>query len=193
VALERSGMDPTTLVLEITETVLAADTEPMIQRMLRLRRLGLSFAMDDFGTGYSALGYLRHYPIQMLKIDRSFIQALGEGAEDTALVRAILNLAITLRMQVVAEGVEESWQARLLHCLGCTLGQGFYFARPMSGHDLAVALDGPIEGRRPPVPGAPSSGVPGDGPDSRVFLRPLGLAGAAYRAHEGVAVTPSVV
>ncbi len=193
VALERSGMDPTTLVLEITETVLAADTEPMIERMLRLRRLGLSFAMDDFGTGYSALGYLRHYPIQMLKIDRSFIQALGEGAEDTALVRAILNLASTLGMQVVAEGVEESWQARLLHCLGCTLGQGFYFARPMSGHDLAVALDGPIEGRRPPVPGAPFSGVPGDGPDSRVFLQPLGLAGAAYRAHEGVAVTPSVV
>jgi diguanylate cyclase (GGDEF)-like protein/PAS domain S-box-containing protein len=152
VALERSGMDPTTLVLEITETVLAADTEPMIERMLRLRRLGLSFAMDDFGTGYSALGYLRQYPIQMLKIDRSFVRALGEGAEDTALVRAILNLASTLGMQVVAEGVEERWQARLLHRLGCTLGQGYYFARPMDGNDLAVALDQPLEGRSLPRP-----------------------------------------
>jgi EAL domain-containing protein (putative c-di-GMP-specific phosphodiesterase class I) len=151
-ALERSGMDPTTLVLEITETVLAAETEPMIERMRRLRRLGVSFAMDDFGTGYSALGYLRHYPIQMLKIDRSFIQALGEGAEDSALVRAILNLASTLGMQVVAEGVEERWQARLLHRLGCTLGQGYYFARPMGGNDLALALDAPVEGRSLPVP-----------------------------------------
>ncbi len=191
VALERSGMDPTTLVLEITETVLAADTEPMIERMLRLRRLGLSFAMDDFGTGYSALGYLRHYPIQMLKIDRSFVHALGEGAEDTALVRAIVNLASTLGMQVVAEGVEESWQATLLHRLGCTLGQGYYFARPMDGKDLAVALAGPIEGRNLPVPGT-TPGVPGEGPDSGVFLGPLGLPGAAYRAHGGVAVTPSV-
>jgi len=184
-------MDPSTLVLEITETVLASDAEPMIERMVRLRRLGLSFAMDDFGTGYSALGYLRNYPIQMLKIDRSFIRALGEGAEDTALVRAILNLASTLGMQVVAEGVEESWQADLLHRLGCTLAQGFFFARPMGGKDLAVALAGPIEDRRLPVPAMPAPGMPGDGADSRVFLRPLGLAGTARRAHEGVA-TPSV-
>jgi len=182
VALEHSRMDPSTLVLEITETALAADTEPTIERMLRLRRLGLSFATDDFGTGYSSLGYLRHCPIQMLKIDRSFIHALGEGAEDTALVRAILNLASTLGMQVVAEGVEESWQAELLHRLGCT----------MDGNDLAVALAGPIEDRRLPVPGTPAPGVPGDGADSRVFLRPLGLAGPARRAHEGLA-TPSAV
>jgi EAL domain-containing protein (putative c-di-GMP-specific phosphodiesterase class I) len=161
--------------------------------MLRLRRLGLSFAMDDFGTGYSALGYLRHYPIQMLKIDRSFVRALGEGAEDTALVRAILNLASTLGMQVVAEGVEERWQARLLHRLGCTLGQGYYSARPWGADDLAVALDGPVEGRSLPVPGPRSPGVPGDGGDGGVFLRPLGLAGAAFRAHEGVAPTPSAV
>jgi len=190
-ALERSGIDPTTLVLEITETVLAAETEPMIERMLRLRRLGLSFAMDDFGTGYSALGYLRHYPIQMLKIDRSFIHALGEGPEDSALVRAILNLASTLGMQVVAEGIEERWQARLLQRLGCTLGQGYYFARPMQGCDLAVALDRPLEGRSLPVPGTPSPGAAGDGADSGVLFRPLGLADALFGAHEAAAPTPS--
>jgi hypothetical protein len=96
-------------------------------------------------------------------------------------------------MQVVAEGVEERWQARLLHRLGCTLGQGYYFARPMRADDLAVALDGPVEGRSLPVPGPRSPGVRGDGGDGGVFLRPLGLAGAAFRAHEGVAPTPSAV
>jgi diguanylate cyclase (GGDEF)-like protein/PAS domain S-box-containing protein len=137
-ALDDSGIDPTTLVLEITETGLMADTEDMVGRMVRLRKLGLSFAMDDFGRGYSSFSYLRQYPIQMLKIDRSFIDALGEGEENTALVLAILSLASTLGMQVVAEGVEEAWQAELLQRLGCTLAQGFYFARPMEVQDLAL-------------------------------------------------------
>jgi diguanylate cyclase (GGDEF)-like protein/PAS domain S-box-containing protein len=153
-ALADSCIDPTTLVLEITETALMAETEDTMDRMVRLRRLGLSFALDDFGKGYSSLTYLRRYPIQMLKIDRAFIDALADGAENTAIVLAVLSLASTLGMQVVAEGVEQEWQADLLRRLGCTMAQGFYFARPMNCHDLALTLAETAEGRALPLAGA---------------------------------------
>jgi diguanylate cyclase (GGDEF)-like protein/PAS domain S-box-containing protein len=182
-ALDDSGIDPTTLVLEITETTMMADTEDTIKRMLRLRQLGLSFAMDDFGRGYSSLSYLRQYPIQMLKIDRSFIDTLGEGAEGTALVLAILSLASTLGVQVVAEGVEEGWQAELLQRLGCTLAQGFYFARPMDRQDLALTLGGSVEDRTLPMAGTSAVGGPGGATDKVMLLSPLGLPVAGCLPH----------
>jgi diguanylate cyclase (GGDEF)-like protein/PAS domain S-box-containing protein len=181
-ALGDSGIDPTTLVLEITETSLMADTADTVGRMMRLRHLGISFAMDDFGRGYSSLSYLHRYPIQMLKIDRSFIEALGEGAESTALILAILSLASTLGMQVVAEGVEEGWQAELLQRLGCTLAQGFYFARPMDRKDLAQTLGGSVENRTLPAAGTPS-GVHAN--DKVMLLSPLGLPVAGCLADGG--------
>jgi diguanylate cyclase (GGDEF)-like protein/PAS domain S-box-containing protein len=182
-ALDDSGIDPTTLVLEITETGLMADTEDMVGRMVRLRQLGLSFAMDDFGRGYSSFSYLRQYPIQMLKIDRSFIDALGEGEENTALVLAILSLASTLGMQVVAEGVEEAWQAELLQRLGCTLAQGFYFARPMDRQDLALILGGSVEDRTLPIAGTSAVVCPCNASDKVMLLSPLGLPVAGCLPH----------
>ena len=169
--LASSGLDPITLVLEITESVLMTDTAATIERMERLRRTGPSFAMDDFGTGYSSLGYLRRYPIQILKIDRSFVVALGEGAEDTALVLAILSLANTLGMEVVAEGIEHAWQAGLLHRLGCALGQGFHFAKPMEIARLREAMS----------PGAGMS----PNPANVVALRPVGTPEAGARRSDG--------
>ncbi|HLI57534.1 MAG TPA: EAL domain-containing protein [Actinomycetota bacterium] len=139
-ALAESGIDPGRLVLEITESVLICDGEDIVARMRRLRELGVQFALDDFGTGYSSLGYLRRYPIQILKIDKSFVFALGEGPEETAVVRAILSLAATLGMEVVAEGIESRWQADKLRDLGCGLGQGFLFAAPLPAADLRAAL-----------------------------------------------------
>jgi EAL domain-containing protein (putative c-di-GMP-specific phosphodiesterase class I) len=180
-------------VLEITETALMADTQDTIDRMVRLRRLGLSFAMDDFGRGYSSLSYLHRYPIQMLKIDRLFIDALAEGAESTALVLAILSLASTLGMQVVAEGVEEGWQAELLERLGCTLAQGFYFARPMDRQDLALVLAGCAGGWTLPTAGTSAVVDPGDGTDKVMLLSPLGLPVAGCVSHEGVVVAPSAI
>jgi diguanylate cyclase (GGDEF)-like protein/PAS domain S-box-containing protein len=182
-ALDDSGIDPTTLVLEITETALMADTQDTIERMVRLRRLGLSFAIDDFGRGYSSLSYLRRYPIQMLKIDRLFIDALAEGAENTALVLAILSLASTLGMQVVAEGVEEGWQAELLQRLGCTLAQGFYFARPMDRRDLALILAGSVGDRTLPIAGTSAVGGPFNASDKLMLLSPLGLPVAGCLPH----------
>jgi EAL domain-containing protein (putative c-di-GMP-specific phosphodiesterase class I) len=178
-ALEESGIDPSTLMLEITETVLMADTEDTIERMEALRNMGLSFAMDDFGTGYSSLSYLRRYPIQMLKIDRSFIAALGEGEEDTALVMAILSLADTLGIEVVAEGIEHAWQAELLQSLGCALGQGYFFGRPMVKEALVGTLAGTGDGRWLPAPGTPTDGASGSG--GAVVLSPLrtGQSGSA--------------
>jgi EAL domain-containing protein (putative c-di-GMP-specific phosphodiesterase class I) len=139
-ALQDSGLPPSSLVLEITETVLMHDTEEIIARMAGLRDLGCQFAMDDFGTGYSSLAYLRRFPIQIVKIDRSFVASLGERAEDTAVVRAILSLAETFGMEVVAEGIEHQWQAEQLVRLGCERGQGYYFGRAMDKESLCALL-----------------------------------------------------
>jgi diguanylate cyclase (GGDEF)-like protein/PAS domain S-box-containing protein len=139
-ALQGSGLPPSSLVLEITETVLMQDSEEIIGRMAGLRDLGCQFAMDDFGTGYSSLAYLRRFPIQIVKIDRSFVASLGEAAEDTAVVRAILSLAQTFGMEVVAEGIEHQWQAEQLARLGCERGQGYYFGRAMDLENLCALL-----------------------------------------------------
>lgn len=145
-ALEESGLDPARLVLEITESVLMHDTRDTIERMHRLRAKGIQFAMDDFGTGYSSLSYLRRYPIQILKIDQSFVACLGDGAgiggeaENSAVVRAIISLAATMGMAVVAEGVETQLQADELVRLGCSWGQGYHLGRPTDISGLAQLL-----------------------------------------------------
>lgn len=129
--LAETGLPPTALVLEITETALIE--EPLAARRLEeFRRLGIRVALDDFGTGYSSLGYLRRFPIDVLKIDRSFVAGVGTGDESEALVRAILALGEALHLVVVAEGVEAPAQADRLQALGCALAQGFHFARPLA-------------------------------------------------------------
>jgi len=135
-ALEDSGLPPEALTFEITETVLMADTEPTIARLRAFKRLGVQLAVDDFGTGYSSLQYLHKFPIDVLKIAKPFVDGL---TEDTTLPQAILDLAGGFALRVVAEGVESEAQRQVLIDLGCQLGQGYLFARPLD-QGAATAL-----------------------------------------------------
>jgi diguanylate cyclase (GGDEF)-like protein len=130
-ALNDSGLEPWALTLEITESVLMHQSGATLERLRALKGLGLNLAIDDFGTGYSSLGYLQQFPIDVLKIDRTFVDAVGMEDEDPVLARAIIALGRTLQIETVAEGIERPEQRDGLRALGCTLGQGYHFARPM--------------------------------------------------------------
>jgi diguanylate cyclase (GGDEF)-like protein len=140
VALRRSGLPPEALVLEITETVMMADADLARSRMAELKRLGVRIAVDDFGTGYSSLGYLQSFDIDVLKIDKSFVDGVTEGAEQRAMLEAIIALARALRLTTVAEGIEEDGQHEAMLAMGCTLGQGYLFARPLGVAQLEALL-----------------------------------------------------
>jgi len=129
-ALAETGLDAGCLVLEMTESVVMQDTEATFAKLSKLKRLGIRIAIDDFGTGYSSLSYLHRFPIDILKIDRSFVQRLGEERDGTELARAIITLGETLGLEVVAEGIEYEHQLRQLVELGCVAGQGFYYSKP---------------------------------------------------------------
>jgi diguanylate cyclase (GGDEF)-like protein len=183
-ALSASGLRPGRLTLEITESVLMADTAATMDRLGSLRGLGVRVAIDDFGTGYSSLGYLRRFPLDAVKIDRSFIEDVTEGKRQAALVHAIVELCRTLELDTVAEGVETHEQAVRLTELGCELAQGFHFGRPMTARDLARRL---ANWARHEPEGPPSSGRIGAAGGSanrpavavgprRVFRTPLGSA-----------------
>ena len=131
-ALEETGLAPHRLNLEITESVLMEDSDSALDALRSLKALGVGLVLDDFGTGYSSLGYVKRFPIDVLKIDRSFVGGLGHDAEDDAIVTAVLSMGRALGLEVVAEGVETREQARHLQALGCTLAQGFLFARPLT-------------------------------------------------------------
>jgi diguanylate cyclase (GGDEF)-like protein len=137
-ALEESGMRPDTLVLEVTETVMMVDADVAAARLDALKALGARIAMDDFGTGYSSLGYLSRLPVDILKMDRSFLSPNGEGA--TGLAAAIIAIGERLGLEVVAEGIEFEDQILTLQGLGCELGQGFLFAKPMPHRALVRYL-----------------------------------------------------
>ena len=130
-ALETTGLPPNRLVLEITESGLMRDPRAVLGRLQALRELGVRLAIDDFGTGYSSLSYLRWMPIDVLKMDKSFVDDLGSGDQRTALAGTIAGLARTLSMTVVAEGIERPEQADMLHAMQCELGQGYLFAAPL--------------------------------------------------------------
>jgi diguanylate cyclase (GGDEF)-like protein len=139
-ALDASGLDPDQLMLEITESVLAADQEAMLERLSGLRALGVHLAIDDFGTGYSSLAYLRHLPVDVLKLAKPFVDGLLHGAEEAALTNAILRIADLLGLRVIAEGIEQEAQALELARLGCPYGQGFHFARPLDQFAVEALL-----------------------------------------------------
>ena len=129
-ALAESGLEPRCLTLEITETVLMDDTDLAVERLRELKDLGVRLALDDFGTGYSSLSYLSRFPVDILKMDRSFLRE-GATPETSSLATAVVALGATLNLEVVAEGIEFPEQWHSLRDLGCEMGQGFYFARPM--------------------------------------------------------------
>ncbi|BFU43426.1 putative bifunctional diguanylate cyclase/phosphodiesterase [Krasilnikovia sp. MM14-A1004] len=126
-----SGLPADRLCLEMTESVLMTDTEENLAQLIRLKALGVRLAIDDFGTGYSSLAYLRRFPVDTLKIDRSFVERLGEQADDGALAETIVQLGESLGMSTVAEGVEEYGQLAALRQMGCNEAQGFYFSHPV--------------------------------------------------------------
>ena len=130
-ALRQSGLTPASLVLELTETALVQDAGIAALRLHELRALGVKLAVDDFGTGYSSLSYLRQFPVDILKIDRSFINTITEREQVPAIVRGLLDLGRTLNLQTVAEGIEVALQRDALRDQQCQFGQGFLFARPM--------------------------------------------------------------
>lgn len=134
-ALEDSGLDPAQLVLEITESMLMHNTELSMERLVALKGLGVSLAIDDFGTGYSSLSYLQRYPIDILKIDKAFVEVIDQGGEGPVLAQAIVALGETLRMNTVAEGIETEAQRGALLGLGCELGQGYLFAPPLDAEE----------------------------------------------------------
>jgi diguanylate cyclase (GGDEF)-like protein len=142
-ALADSGLPAAALVLEITETVLMHDTEATIARLTALKALGVRLAVDDFGTGYSSLRYLRRFPIDILKMAKPFVDGLDDDDEGRALARAIIELATSLKLACIAEGIEQSGQADALHELGCGLGQGFHFARPMASDAMTALIAEP--------------------------------------------------
>jgi EAL domain-containing protein (putative c-di-GMP-specific phosphodiesterase class I) len=136
----RIGVDPTQICFEITETAMMVDPANAIDVVTGLRDAGFTIAIDDFGTGYSSLAYLRYFPVDLLKIDRSFVSRLGETDADTALVRAIIAMAATLGLPVTAEGIETEEQRAALVELGCPHGQGYLLARPAPPDDIAALI-----------------------------------------------------
>ncbi|WP_369068628.1 putative bifunctional diguanylate cyclase/phosphodiesterase [Kineococcus terrestris] len=148
--LADTGLPATALVLEITETVFVQEGDTAREVLAALRALGVRIAVDDFGTGYSSLSYLRRLPVDVLKIDRSFVRAMGRD-EDTAVVRTVIGLAQALGLETVAEGVESAEEGALLRRLGCDQAQGYHWSRPVPAADLPAALS-------PPVPAAVPAG-----------------------------------
>ena len=124
------GIDATRLMLEFTESTLIYDLDVAKRNILRLNKLGVRFAIDDFGTGYSSLNYLSELPLDQLKIDQSFVRHINDSQKDAAIVRAIIDMAHTLGLEVMAEGVETVAQRDYLNSQGCTLYQGYLFSRP---------------------------------------------------------------
>jgi diguanylate cyclase (GGDEF)-like protein/PAS domain S-box-containing protein len=135
-----TGLDPKSLCLEITESVLMENTETIAATLSGIQDLNVQVHMDDFGTGYSSLSYLHRFPIDTLKIDRSFVGNLGMSEETWKIVQAILHLAQNLGMDVIAEGIENLMQMRMLQSLGCQYGQGYYFSKPLDPRDAGSLL-----------------------------------------------------
>jgi diguanylate cyclase (GGDEF)-like protein len=146
-ALDESGLAPSCLKLEITESTVMQDAPVTLTKLNELKELGVRLAIDDFGTGYSSLGYLKRFPVDTLKIDRSFVKGLSADGGDNAIVRAVVTVAKSLNMDVTAEGVETEGQLAELKALGCDRGQGFLFARPVTAERVAplLASDQPKE------------------------------------------------
>ena len=169
--LAATGVEPQSPVLQITESTLMQDTEATLAKLRALRALGVRLAVDDFDTGYSALGYLRRFPFDVLKLGRVVRRRGHLTPEDAALCHAVIRLGDAPKLTVVAEGMEAYEQAAELRRLGCELGQGYYFAKPMSAPEVEELLRLPWAGGQPPAiataitedpaPSGPATAAPG--------------------------------
>src|SRR5207237_6444465 len=146
-AIEESGIEPSSLTLEVTESAMMKNIDLSVLRLRELRDLRVRIAIDDFGAGYSSLGYIRQFPVDILKVDKSFIDRIDEGEEELALAAAIIDMAKVLNLRPVAEGVERVEQAERLVELGCDLAQGYYYAKPEAQDVVEVRLSGERDSR----------------------------------------------
>jgi EAL domain-containing protein (putative c-di-GMP-specific phosphodiesterase class I) len=146
-AAREARLEPQALTLEITESVVMDDPAAAAATLNELKALGFALAIDDFGTGYSSLSYLKHFPIDNLKIDRSFVDGLGSDSQSTAIVRSVVDLAQALHVTITGEGIETTSQEATLRALGCDGGQGYLFARPLHALALAALLDKDTDSR----------------------------------------------
>jgi diguanylate cyclase (GGDEF)-like protein/PAS domain S-box-containing protein len=144
-AIDATGVAASSVIIEITEGTLMQDVEATLRRLVDLKKLGVRLAIDDFGTGYSSLSYLRRFPVDVLKIDRSFVEHVAARTDAMALTRAIVELARSLRIRAVAEGVETAAQAAELRSLGCDYGQGYLFGPPMAPAAAEALLRAPVK------------------------------------------------
>jgi EAL domain-containing protein (putative c-di-GMP-specific phosphodiesterase class I) len=144
--VREARIDPSRLVLEISENLYLQEPSHIGQALQGLRDLGMRVAIDDFGTGYSSIGYLKRLPVDQVKIDKSFVHDMAENADDAAVVRGIVTLAHSLRLEVIAEGVETQAQLDLVRELECDGAQGFYFCAPLAPDVLNPFLLGRAEG-----------------------------------------------
>ena len=141
-ALDRSGANPENLQLELTESMLAHSIEEVIAKMMELKARGLRFSLDDFGTGYSSLSYLKRLPLDLLKIDRTFVRDLLEDATSRAIAQTVISLSRAMNVAVIAEGVETNEQRIVLEELGCHSFQGYLFSRPLPVEEFQLLLPG---------------------------------------------------
>jgi EAL domain-containing protein (putative c-di-GMP-specific phosphodiesterase class I) len=139
-ALDATGLPSELLIFEITETMVMEDLSGAREVMKKLNRLGVRLAIDDFGTGHSSLAYLKQFPVHEVKVDRTFVQGVAESPVDSAIVRAVIDLANAMGIAAVAEGVETESQAAGLKGLGCQIAQGFYFSQPLRARDFDELL-----------------------------------------------------
>ncbi|HWA16955.1 MAG TPA: EAL domain-containing protein, partial [Gemmatimonadales bacterium] len=142
-ALRSSGVDPSAVMLEITENILMQQSGSVLSQLQELKAIGVQLAIDDFGTGVSSLSYLQRFPIDLIKIARPFVEDVAAGVDKSALARAIIGLADTLRLRTSAEGVETPEQCAALRALGCGMGQGYYFSPPLPAADITRLLSQP--------------------------------------------------
>jgi len=156
-ALSDNDIEPSALILEVTETTLMRDTDATVRRLTLLKEIGVRVAIDDFGTGYSSLAYLRQFPVDALKIDRSFVSGMADSTESAALIHTLVQLGRTLGIDTLAEGIEEHWQLEGLQREHCDLGQGYLFARPLTSDALEAFLSDRVSPLEREILGRPSN------------------------------------
>jgi len=139
--LDETGLGPSSLDLEITETTAMQNAEVTVETLRALRALGVGISIDDFGMGYSSLNYLKRFPLNAVKIDRAFVNDITSNHDDAAIVSAVIGMARSLRLRVVAEGVETAEQFAFLRSHECDEAQGYYFSRPIPAEDMTRMLE----------------------------------------------------
>jgi EAL domain-containing protein (putative c-di-GMP-specific phosphodiesterase class I) len=193
-ALAESGLDPAALTIEITETTLMRNVQETAERLAAIKKLGVRVAIDDFGTGYSSLAHLQRFPVDALKIDRSFITGLQNNKEGETLIHTLVQLGKALSLETFAEGIEVQHELSLLRAEDCDSGQGFLFARPLDAAATEAFFERWSEETGGGTPGGAGRGKPdraGEGKPARPTRRTTKTSGRTAKASRRATKPPS--